>query len=261
MAYSAVLALTGLLAFILNPLGPLSPLASVAVALLSAGILTLLDYAILVKMAGEVGMTSGTHQFWLYSAPILATGYKGYTPYIIMPGEGYHGSWEGVLISGYGKMRKELGLSMREVVEARLITWLPSFLASAGFILLAWRLWGLGSSQMPCISIMISLPLVRMLAERRIRGIIDPMAFSVGALSGAILEGLTPLSLMGLALGLLLPPYYSVPFAVGGLIRALLDRVRGRAWYEREGVLIASSLIASSVLGQVAVLLLTALAG
>ena len=260
-AYLAVIASVGLLAFFLNPLRPLSPLISVVVALLSATLLMLLDYAVLVKMAGEVGMTMGTHEFWLYAAPILATGYKGYTPYIIMPGEGSHGAWEGVLLSGYGKVRRELGLEFKDIVKARLVTWLPSFTASAGFILLAWRLWGLGSPQMPCVSVMLSLPLVRMVAERRIKGIIDPWTFLIGAFSGAVLEALTPISLMGLAMGLVLLPYYSVPFAMGGALRILLDRKMGRDWFGREGMAIASALIASSVLVQVAFLALMALAG
>ena len=260
-SYLAIVVLVGLLAFFLNPLRPLSPLISVVVALLSATLLMLLDYAVLVKMAGEVGMTMATHEFWLYAAPILATGYKGYTPYIIMPGEGSHGAWEGVLLSGYGKVRRELGLEFKDIVKARLVTWLPSFAASAGFILLAWRLWGLGSPQMPCVSVMLSLPLVRMVAERRIKGIIDPWTFLIGAFSGAVLEALTPVSLMGLAMGLVLPPYYSVPFAMGGALRALLDRKMGRDWFGREGMAIASALIASSVLAQVAFLALMALAG
>jgi len=100
-----------------------------------------------------------------------------------------------------------------------------------------------------------------MLAERRVRGIIDPITFSLGAVIGALLEALTPISLMGLAMGLLLPPYYSVPFALGGLFRAYVDRVKGKGWYEQKGMPIASALIASSVLAQVAILMLMTLAG
>ncbi len=259
--YVAITTSVAILAFFLNPLSPLSPLVSVAVAILSATLLMLMDYAVLVKMAGEVGMTTGTHEFWLYAAPILATGYKGYTPYIIMPGEGTHGAWEGVLLSGYGKVRRELGLELKDIMKARLVSWLPSFAASAGFIILAWRLWGLGSPQMPCVSLMLSLPLIRMVAERRIKGIIDPVTFALGALAGALLEALTPLSLMGLALGLVLPPYYAIPFALGGLLRVILDRRMGRGWFEREGMPIASALIASSVLAQAAYLALMVLAG
>ena len=78
--YLLILASSGLLAYLLNPLAPLSPLLSAAIAILSALVLSLLDFAIILKMAGELGMTSGTHQFWLYSAPILATGYKLFDP-------------------------------------------------------------------------------------------------------------------------------------------------------------------------------------
>ncbi len=258
--YLAILTSTALLAYLLNPLAPLSPLLSTAIALLAAVLLTTLDYAILVKMAGELGMTSGTHQFWLYAAPVLATGYKGYTPYVAMPGQGSWGSWEGTLIAGYSKAMKDLGLSAKDVIKARLVCWLPSFLASAAFVFFAWRAWGLPSPQMPCVNLMLGLPLVRMVAERRISGIIDPLTFAVGAIAGALLEALTPVSMMGLALGLVLPPYYAVPFAIGGLLRAYLERKRGREWCRREGLLAASALIASSVLGQVAGLVLMLLA-
>jgi len=237
---------------------PLHPAISVAVALLSATVLTTLDYAILVKMAGELGMTTGTHQFWLYSAPVLATGYKGYTPYIAMPGRGVNAAWEGVVVSGFSKVRDDLGLRPRDVVLARLVGWLPSFLASALFVLVAWRLWGLGSPQMPCISLTLSLPLVRMVAERRVLGIIDPVTFVAAAMLGALLEALTPVSMMGMAMGLLMPPYYSIPFAIGGLIRARMERTRGGDWARREGMLVCSALITSSILAQIVVLISSA---
>ena len=184
----------------------------------------------------------------------MATGYRGYTPYIAMPGRGTTAAWEGIMISGFSKVREELGLRGRDIVLARLVSWVPSFLASAFFILLAWRAWGLPSPQMPCISVLMGLPVVRMLAERRVQGIIDPLTFLSAAVIGALLEALTPISMMGMAMGLLLPPYYSVPFAVGGLLRARLERRKGRDWLEQRGMVIVSSLIASSVLGQLAAL-------
>ena len=258
-AYVALLVCICALAYLLNPLWPLHPLVSVAVSLLSATALTLLDYAILVKMAGELGMTSGTHQFWLYSAPVLATGYVGYTPYLAMPGQGSNAAWEGMLISGFSKMREQLGLRTRDVIVARLMSWLPSFLASALFVLLAWRAWGLGSPQMPCISLMLSLPIVRMVAERRVVGIIDPITFVSAAVLGALIETLTPASMMGVAMGLLMPPYYSIPFAFGGLLRARIEKKMGREWVREKGMLICSAIITSSVLAQLATLALSAL--
>jgi len=258
-AYVALLACICLLAYLLNPLWPLHPLVSVAVSLLSATVLTLLDYAILVKMAGELGMTSGTHQFWLYSAPVLATGYVGYTPYLAMPGRGTNAAWEGALISGYSKMREQLGLRTRDVIVARLVSWLPSFLASALFVLLAWRAWGLGSPQMPCISLVLSLPVIRMVAERRVLGIIDPITFVSAAVLGALLEALTPASMMGVAMGLLMPPYYTIPFALGGLLRARVEKTKGREWVRERGMLICSAIITSSVLAQLVALALSAL--
>jgi len=259
VAYVALLACICLLSYFLSPLWPLNPLISVAVSLLSATVLTLLDYAILVKMAGELGMTSGAHQFWLYSAPVLATGYVGYTPYLAMPGRGTNAAWEGMLISGYSKMRGQLGLRARDMIVARLVSWLPSFLASALFVLLAWRAWGLGSPQMPCISLMLSLPIVRMVAERRVVGIIDPITFVSAAVLGALIETLTPASMMGVAMGLLMPPYYSIPFAFGGLLRARIEKKMGREWVREKGMLICSAIITSSVLAQLATLALSAL--
>ena len=258
-AYVALLACICLLAYFLNPLWPLHPLVSVAVSLLSATALTLLDYAIMVKMAGELGMTSATYQLWLYSAPVLATGYVGYTPYIAMPGQGANAAWEGTVIAGYSKMREQLGLRTRDVIVARLVSWLPSFLASALFVLLAWRAWGLGSPQMPCISLVLSLPVIRMVAERRVLGIIDPITFVSAAVLGALLEALTPASMMGVAMGLLMPPYYTIPFALGGLLRARVEKTKGREWVREKGMLICSAIITSSVLAQLVVLALSAL--
>ena len=68
---------------------------------------------------------------------------------------------------------------------------------------------------------------------------------------GALLEVFTPISMMGLGMGMLLPPHYIIPFGVGGLVRLMTDRRWGEEFYRDKGRLIVTGLMASSLIVQV----------
>ena len=57
--------------------------------------------------------------------------------------------------------------------------------------------------------------------------------------------------MIGMALGLFLPPNYIVPFGIGGFIRWYTDRKFGKEFYNEKGRLIVTGLMASSLIVQV----------
>lgn len=90
-----------------------------------------------------------------------------------------------------------------------------------------------------------------MFGERTISGILDPTTFLAGGIIGAVLEAFTPASLMGIALGMLLPPFYGIPFGIGGIIRLYTDHKYGKDFFQKKGMLAASGLIAGGIITQV----------
>lgn len=64
-------------------------------------------------------------------------------------------------------------------------------------------------------------------------------------------EVATPLSMMGLAIGMLIPPQYVVAIGFGGLARLMTDAKLGREYFRRKGMLVATGLMTSSLIVEV----------
>ncbi|HUV54894.1 MAG TPA: hypothetical protein VMW03_06780, partial [Candidatus Krumholzibacteriaceae bacterium] len=79
----------------------------------------------------------------------------------------------------------------------------------------------------------------------------NPWTFLAGGVMGALLEVFTPISMMGLGMGLLFPPHYIIPFGVGGIVRLATERRYGKEFYEEKGRLIVTGLMASGLIVQV----------
>ncbi|KPV64744.1 MAG: OPT oligopeptide transporter protein [Candidatus Bathyarchaeota archaeon BA1] len=249
LCFMVVAASTLTFAYHFNFLYPFPPVISVAFTLfflLAAGFV---NFVIITKMAGEAGMTTDVQSILLFMAPLFATGYRGYTGYLIQPGS--PSPWVGNSVVGYAKISNGLDLDLKGVVKAVLISWLPSFIASVTFVLVMWKVAGFLTPTMPCIAFVQALPIFRMFAEGTIAGVIDPTTFLAGGALGAVLEAFTPASIMGMALGMLLPPFYGVPFGIGGILRLYSDHKYGAVFFKEKGVLIASGLIAGGILTQV----------
>jgi len=100
-----------------------------------------------------------------------------------------------------------------------------------------------------------------MFAERTIAGILDPATLLIGGVLGALLEAFTQASMMGIGLGILLPPFYGVPFGLGGIIRLYTDRKYGKEFFREKGMLAASGLIAGGIITQVIMSMVLVISG
>ncbi|RLG49963.1 MAG: hypothetical protein DRO00_09355, partial [Thermoproteota archaeon] len=192
----------------------------------------------------------GTTGIILYDMPVFTMGYRGYTGYMVAP---YFrpNPWTAPSVTGLVKYKDSLDVSVKDIVKAKLIGWLPTFAISALVTIALWRYLGFGNEQMPAAGLLQSSIYVRMLATGDVRGTVDPSLFVAGGIIGAILEVATPLSMTGLAMGMILPPNYIIPIALGGFARLITDRKLGKKWYKERGMLIATGILTSSILSQV----------
>ncbi|HIE23837.1 MAG TPA: hypothetical protein EYP68_06375 [Candidatus Korarchaeota archaeon] len=237
-------------AYILNPFYPLPRWFSVSFAAYASFFASFIEIVILTKMSGETGMSMGTTGIILYDVPVFTVGYRGYAGYMAAP---YFrpNPWTAPSITGLVKYKDSMDVSVKDIVKAKIIGWLPTFALSAFVTIALWRYLGFGNEQMPAAGLLQSSIYVRMLATGNIRGTVDPTLFFAGGVMGAMLEVATPLSMTGLAMGMILPPNYIVPIALGGFARLITDRKLGRKWYKERGMLIATGLLASSIITQV----------
>ena len=250
VAIIAIFTLLASLAYTLNPFTPLPPMFAVAFTAYSFFIAGFLEAIFITKMQGETGMGMGISSILLYDLPIFTAGYRAFTGYFVYP---YlrPNPWQSGGTLPYYKYREETRVTWRDIMVAKIIGWVPTFIFSVFFTLILWKYVGFGTPMMPAVGLIQSKVFVTMLATGNVSAVMNPWTFLAGGVMGALLEVFTPISMMGLGMGLILPPHYIIPFGVGGLIRLYTDRRYGKEFYEEKGRLIVTGLMASSLIVQV----------
>ena len=128
------------------------------------------------------------------------------------------------------------------------------------FTLVLWKYVGFGIPMMPAVSLIQGKVYLAMMATGGLAGTtggIFSITFVAGGIIGALLEVFTPVSMMGLGMGMILPPHYIVPFGLSGIIRWYTERRFGKEFYDEKGKLIVTGLMASSLIVQVIMTVLT----
>ena len=256
IAILGIMAVLFSMVWFLNPFSPLPRTSSMLIVAYMFFVGSFIEFVIICKMSGEIGMSMGVMSTFLYDVPIFGTGYRGFPGFWSYP---YFrpSPWVSNGILPYLKYRDEFDLSWREIIKAKIVGWVPTLLFSVVYTLLLWRYVGFGTAMMPSLQLIQSKVYLTMLATGDITGTINPWTFLGGGVLGALLEVFTPLSMMGIAMGMLLPPHYIVPFGVGGIVRWYTDRRFGKEFFEEKGRLIVTGLMASSLIVQVIMTILT----
>ena len=239
-------------------MGVFNPISNVTAIILSFFLIApigMIDSFIIVKMAGEAGITMGGQRIIFYQVPVAALGGKGYTPYIAYPATS---PWSTSAILGYFKIGEITETSRKSILKAYFFSYIPGIITSVLFILVAWYYIGFPSEMFPAVGLIQSYAVLKIFAERTVQGVLDPRTFIIGGIVGGILGALTPVSPMGIALALLLPPSYILPFGLGGIIRVYTDKKYGKKWFEERGQLIATGFIAGAIITQIIMAILMA---
>lgn len=238
------------LAWFLNPFSPLPRFFSLLITAYAFFIGSFIELVLITKMSGETGMSMGVMAMFLYDFPIFGLGYRDYTGYwtfsYFRPSP-----WIPNGMLPYLKYRDQYDVSLKDIIKAKVVGWVPTLFFSVIFTIILWKYVGFGTPMMPAVSLIQSQIYLKMLATGNIVGIINPWTFIGGGVIGALLEIFTPASMMGVAMGMFLPPHYIVPFGVGGIIRWYADKKYGKNFYNEKGRLIVTGLMASSLIVQV----------
>ena len=249
-AILAIFAILTSFAYAFNPFAPLPPVFAVLFTAYSFFIGGFMEAIFITKMQGETGMGMGIASTMLYDLPIFTAGYRAFTGYFVYP---YlrPNPWLSNGNLPYYKYREETQVSWRDIIVAQITGWVPTFAFSVFFTFILWKYIGFGTPMMPAVGLIQSKVYITMLATGDVSTVLNPWTFLAGGFIGALLEVFTPISMMGLGMGLLFPPHYIVPLGVGGLVRLYTDRRYGKEFYEESGRLIVGGLMASSLLVQV----------
>lgn len=235
---------------------PISTLTAIILSLFLIILIGIIDSFIIVKMTGEAGIGMGGQRIIFYEVPIATLGGKGYTPYLAYPAIS---PWDTSAILGSFKIGEITETSRKTILKAYLFNYTPGIIASILFILVSWYYVGFPSEIFPAVGLIQYYAVIKMFAKRTIQGVLDPKTFIAGGIIGGILGALTPISPMGIALALLLPPSYILPFGLGGILRMYTDKKFGKKWFEERGQLVATGFIAGAIITQILMAILMAI--
>lgn len=238
---------------ILNIFYPLSLITSVMLTLAFLVPIAIIDIFILIKMRGEIGMTFGAHRLIMYEGVIYGVGYRKYLGYLSYP---ISDPWMSSALIYWFKLGELTNTDKKAILITFIIRLIPVYFTSLFFILMVWYTVGIPSEMMPAISIIQMYAIVKTFATAGFGTFLNPFTFLLGGLISGVLGALTPISPIGIALVLFLPPTYIIPFGVGGLLRLYTDRKYGKKWYHEKGQYIASGFTVGALLTQIALSLL-----
>lgn len=243
-------------AWVLNPFSPLPPVYSVIFTCYTFLLAGFVEMVFIAKLQGETGMGMGMLATLLYDTPIFGTGYRGYTGYWTYPFMRPN-PWLSAGALPYMKYNEQTRITWSEILKAKITGWVPTVFFSILVTVVFWKYVGFGTTLMPAVSLIQSSVYLEMLATGNLATTLNPWTFIAGGIIGALLEVFTPISMMGLGMGMFLPPHYIIPFGVGGIIRWYTDRKYGKEFHKEKGMLIVTGLMASSLFVQVIMTVLT----
>jgi uncharacterized oligopeptide transporter (OPT) family protein len=245
-----------LMAWVLNPLSPLPPYISTIFAAYMFLLGGFIECIVMARMSGETGMSMGMMGILLYDLPIFGLGYRDYPAYLA---SGFFKPVSGIIEGtvSYYKYADKFDVSWSDIVKAKIVGWIPTFISSIILVLVLWIYLGFGTPLMPAISFIQGRAYYSMLVSGNISAVIDPVTFICGGILGALLELFTPISMFGVAMGMLLPPHYIIPMGIGGLIRWYTDRRFGKEFFRDKGSMVATGIMATSIITQVLMSIIT----
>jgi uncharacterized oligopeptide transporter (OPT) family protein len=143
------------------------------------------------------------------------------------------------------------GTPRKAILIAQLIKTFPGVLASVAFVLAAWYLVGFPTVTFPAVGVIQGFAIVSLFANQSVGAGFDFITFFIFGGSVGLLAAFFPISSLGVALAMFLPPSYFIPFSIGGFLRLYTQKKNGKEWFAKRGQVIAVGFIAGSAISQV----------
>ncbi|MFX0209058.1 MAG: OPT/YSL family transporter [Candidatus Hodarchaeota archaeon] len=168
--------------------------------------------------------------------PLFLSGARGITPYVATPKAEVG---ETIATVRNAKFAKAQGLSMKTMMGAYLIGYLPAIITTPFFALLLWDAFGIGTSQLPAPSFPILAAFIAPFAAGSITSILNLEELVIGGIT-ALFFG--PGVAIGFAFGVIFPPHMAFALAFGGVTRIILNKKLGKEKIEEQGTTAATAL-------------------
>ncbi|MFW9830959.1 MAG: OPT/YSL family transporter [Candidatus Thorarchaeota archaeon] len=249
----AYLIITFIFIFVIVMLNVFSPFPiwiSVVISVILLLPIALIDTFVMVKFVGEAGLGMGVQRLAFYEIPLAMGGLEGYTPFMAYPAINPFTTTDTL---GNMKIGTMTDTPRRSILIAQLVKIFPGAIASVLFVLAAWYLIGFPTETFPAVGVLQGFAIVSIFATQAAGAGFDFIAFFVAGGIVGTLAAFFPISSLGVALAMFLPPSYFIPFSIGGFLRLYTVKKYGTKWFARRGQVIAVGFIAGAAISQVIV--------
>jgi uncharacterized oligopeptide transporter (OPT) family protein len=229
---------------------------TVSKALLVGGILlSIFVLAILIEMriAGEsgivwlsqfAGVTNSLRQSALSSLSVLGFGSFAIT-------ESLQGSRFAAGQMGALKVGEAFDVNPRHQYLGALLGWCFGWLISTPFVFLIWHFYGVGGAGLPMVNMQNVATSMVAVSTGKLGLVFDRYFVLAGVIVGIVVFFLQkrnlPFILTAVGIGALVGPMYTSTFFIGGLVRALVERVKGATWMDEKGKPFAAGLVLGGI--------------
>ncbi|MGC1119579.1 MAG: OPT/YSL family transporter [Candidatus Methanofastidiosia archaeon] len=229
---------------------------SISKALLVGGILLgtfLLAILIDTRIAGEAGIvwlsqfagvTDSVRQYALSSLGVLGFGSFAIT-------ESLQGSRFAAGQMEALKVGEAFDVNPRHQYLGALLGWCFGWLISTPFVFLIWHFYGVGGAALPMVNMQNVATSVIAFSTGQLGLVFDRSFVLAGFIIGIVVFFLQkrnlPFILTAVGIGALVGPMYTSTFFIGGLVRAIVERVKGATWMDEKGKPFAAGLVLGGI--------------
>lgn len=221
----------------------ISPLSKEKALFVGVCILVTFVLGILVniRIAGEAGIT-WTSQFadvmdfvrrWTLSG-LKAVGFEGFAISESLQGTRFAAGQMEAL-----KVGQAFEVKPKQQYISALFGWCFAWLLSTPFVLLIWHYYGIGRGALPMVNIQSMAYMMAAFSSGKMGIFFDRWFLLIGFIFGIVILFLQkrniPFVVTAFAIGAFAGPIYVTTFFCGGLIRWLLERVKGASWFSEKG--------------------------
>ncbi|MHA2406473.1 MAG: OPT/YSL family transporter, partial [Candidatus Hermodarchaeia archaeon] len=243
VAYLAVIVIFCFIVIGLNVFAPMPIWMSIIIALVLLLPIALIDTFVLVKFVGEAGIGMGVQRLAFYEIPLTVIGLQGYTSFLAYPAINPFTTTDTLGNLKIGAMTET---PRRSILVAQLVKIFPGTITSVLFVLAAWYLIGFPTEVFPAVGVLQGYAIVSIFALNALAAGFNILAFLVAGIVVGVLAVAFPISTLGVALAMFLPPSYFIPFSIGGFLRLYTNRKYGKDWFAKKGQVIAVGFIAGA---------------
>ena len=202
-----------------------------------------------IRIAGEAGILwlfqftdiSDTMRRWALTG-LQAVGFEGFVISESLKGTRFAAGQMEAL-----KVGEAFGVKPKHQYISALFGWCLGWLIITPIVFLMWHFYGVSGDVLPMPNMQAIAAITVTFSQGNMTPVFDAWFILIGFIIGTVLFTLQkrnlPFVVTAFGIGAFVGPYYVTTFFIGGLIRAIIERVKGSTWMDEKGKPLSAGLV------------------